>query len=541
MIVSLDADILSSTPDAIANAKAFGARRDPERNNAEHNRLYVAEPSPSATGSIADHRLAARSTDIYNITAAIANGVGAGGTAPSGLSDHTSAWIAAVVDDLKKHNGSAVVAAGVAQGEAVQSLVRSINQAIGAVGTTVEYATTPVSTGADSLVNIKAFVEAAAKGEISTVVIAGSNPLYDAPGDLDIKGAMEAIPLRIHHGLYYDETAFWSHWHIPSTHQFETWGDGVSFDGTESISQPLIAPLYSSTRSLAQIFALLNGDSLAKDHDLVKGYWEPRLGGEKAWRKALHDGFVTAAGSASAAETVPSAEPPVTGDAASTEAPSSPPTDAGGIEVNFRPDPNIHDGRYNNNGWLQELPKPVSKLVWDNAVLVSPKLASDNDLENGDIVELSLDDRTISGPIWITPGQADGSVVVHFGYGRERTGRVGEGAGFNAFPLRGSSAAWFSTGATISKTGDDHPLVSTQRSLVARGKESLSTGHLRGLPCEQGDHPRHGAHSRGGSLLLQLRRLEVRWICVGNDDRSEPVYVVQRMCYCLPERKTTFL
>ena len=458
VIVSLDSDLLSSTPDAISNAKAFGARRDPEQNNKEHNRLYVAEPSPSATGSIADHRLAARSTDIYQIAAAIANGLGVGGSAPRGLSEHATAWISAVVDDLKKNSGSSVVAAGISQGKAVHTLVRAINEAIGAVGSTVAYSNSPAPGPDNPLEGIENFVDAATKGEISTVIIAGSNPMYDAPGDLDIKAAMEAIPLRIHHGLYYDETAFWSHWHIPSTHQFETWGDGVSYDGTESISQPLIAPLYQSTRSLAQIIALLNGDGSAKDHDLIKAYWEPLLDGEKGWRKALHDGFISGGSPASVAV----ADVPATGDAPSPSPAATPPADAGGLEVNFRPDPNILDGRYNNNGWLQELPKPITKLVWDNAVLVSPKLASDNNLENGDVVELTLDDRTISGPVWITPGQADGSITVHFGYGRERTGRVGDGAGFNAFPLRSTAAAWFATGVTITGTGDDHLLVSTQ-------------------------------------------------------------------------------
>ncbi|MGE3800391.1 MAG: 4Fe-4S dicluster domain-containing protein, partial [Candidatus Kapaibacterium sp.] len=221
--------------------------------------------------------------------------------------------------------------------------------------------------------------------------------------------------------------------------------------------------------------ALLNGDSIAKDYDLVQAYWSDKLSGntEKAWRKALHDGVIAgvSVGKPTITATSDSPAPMATDSTAAGTTPTTPPAgeteselpnDLGGIEINFRPDPTIWDGRYNNNGWLQELPKPLTKLVWDNAVLMNTKTAKEYDLENGDIVELELNGRKVEGPIWILPGHADKSVTVHLGYGRERTGRVGTGAGFNAYTIRESTAPWFSTGGKINKTKEDYLLVSTQ-------------------------------------------------------------------------------
>lgn len=478
VIVALDADFLSGMPNAMAYANAFGNRRDPELDADNHNRLYVAEPTPTATGGIADHRIAVRATEIFALAQAIAEGIGAegaGGGSASGLSENVTAWVAAVVDDLKKSRGKGVVTVGESQPEAVHAIVRSINGSIGAIGSTIKYVPSPVTYSHGPLGGIKELADAASRGEITTLIISGSNPMYDSPGDIDFKRVMEAIPLRVHHGLYFDETAFWSHWHVPATHQFEMWGDGVDLQGTYSVSQPLIAPLYSSTKSLAQIIALLNGQTAAKDYDLILGHWTEDLGrDEKSWRKALHDGYdsQSLAAVASAAPTTGTEPAVVDTEENRSTAPAvvpvttsgldTPPSDEGGIEVNFRPDPTLFDGRYNNNGWLQELPKPITKLVWDNAVLMNARMAAENDLENGEIVRIDFQGRSVEGPIWITPGQADNSVTMHFGYGRERSGRVGDGTGFNVYPLRSTTAPWFGTGATMTKTGEEMLLVSTQ-------------------------------------------------------------------------------
>ncbi|MCB0712186.1 MAG: TAT-variant-translocated molybdopterin oxidoreductase [Ignavibacteriae bacterium] len=513
IIVSLDCDLLTSVPGSLKFARDFGSRRNAEGEGAKMNRLYVAEPSPTPTGSIADHRVAVRATDIWKVASAIAAGVGAGQSSGAGeLPEHTAKVVATIVKDLKAHNGSAVVAVGESQPESVRKMVEEINAAIGAVGSTVEYVDTPLAHAGNPFKSIQELTASMNAGEVATLIVMGCNPVYDAPADLSFLDAYQKVDYRIHHGLYHDETANYSQFHIPATHQFESWGDAVAYDGTVSIVQPLIAPLYPTCRSAQQVVALLNGDSIAKDYDLVQAYWSDKLSGntEKAWRKALHDGVIAgvSVGKPTIVATTGSATPTTSDSTAAGTPPTTPqpavteielPNDLGGIEINFRPDPTIWDGRYNNNGWLQELPKPLTKLVWDNAVLMNTKTAKEYDLENGDIVELELNGRKVEGPIWILPGHADKSVTVHLGYGRERTGRVGTGAGFNAYTIRESTAPWFNTGGKINKTKEDYLLVSTQDHGSLEGRN-----YYRDVPlADYLEHPEiveHQEHIHSDSL-----------------------------------------
>ena len=486
VIVALDCDLLTTEPGSLKFAREFGARRKPEVEGVTINRLYVAEPAPTPTGSIADHRIAVRATDIWKVASAIAAGVGAPGGAAGELPESAAKVVAAIVDDLKKHRGSAVVAAGPGQPAAVHSLVEQINNTIGAVGSTVEYLPSPLAYTGDPMASITELTTAMNAGEVATLIVMGCNPVYDAPADLNFLEAYQKVDYRIHHGLYHDETGNYSQLHIPATHQFENWSDGVAFEGTVSIVQPMIAPLYPPCRSAHQVMSLLNGDSIAKDYDLIQAYWGERLQGnpEKSWRKALHDGVIagvtggaaitaattapqTTAAAPSGSDTTAAGAAPTPGTTTSTgtsdaAAATEPPSDLGGIEIIFRPDPCIWDGRYNNNGWLQELPKPLTKLVWDNAVLMSLKTAAEYDLENGDVVELELNGRKVKGAVWLMPGHADKSVTVYLGYGRERTGRVGTGTGFNAYAIRQSTAPAFATGGKINPTKEEYLLVSTQ-------------------------------------------------------------------------------
>lgn len=486
-IVSLDADLFALHPDNLKNSRDFATRRDPENSGVTPSRLYVAESSPTPTGSIADHRLAVRSTDIWLIASAIAAGVGAGSAASGALPKGADTFVAAIVDDLKKSNGNAVVAVGNHQPAAVRALVAQINQTVGS-GTTRQ-ATSPLYQTGNEFEGIRELVAEINQKAVSTLFILGCNPIYDAPADLEFAKAIESVALRIHHGLYADETAYLSHWHLPASHTFESWGDAVSYDGTTSIIQPLIAPLYGTTRSTTELLSILNGASTAKDFDVVKTYWGNRIGDgatDDAFRKAIHDGFVvdagstpmprptaprtsadTTAGNATDTTALPVAPVPAptqrrTTDTSRTDVAGTIPKDRGGIEVNIRPDPSIGSGAYSNNGWLQELPNPMTKLMWDNAVLMSPALANSLGVDNNAIVEIALDGRKVSGPVWITPGHADNSVTVHLGYGRTRSGNVGNEIGFSAYPLRTSTNPWYNTGAKISATGDSFPLVSSQ-------------------------------------------------------------------------------
>ena len=299
-------------------------------------------------------------------------------------------------------------------------------------------------------------------GKVDLLVILGGNPAYDAPAELNFAELLKSnkVPLRVHYGLYQNETAELCHWHVNATHELESWGDARAYDGTVSIIQPLIAPLYNG-KSVLEFVALLSGQSDASGYDLTRAYWQKQHAGtdfEQFWRKSLHDGWVEST-------TLASKEPHVN----LKDISSQTKVDTNAIELNIRRDPTIYDGQFSNNGWLQELPKPMTKLTWDNAVLIGPKMAERLQIKTCDVVELELNGKKVSGPVWIQVGHPDNSVTVFLGYGRKRAGRVGTAQGFDAYPLRTSAAPWFSTGLQIRKTGDRYVLASTQ------GYQSMDT------------------------------------------------------------------
>ncbi len=306
-------------------------------------------------------------------------------------------------------------------------------------------------------------------GKVDLLVILGGNPAYDAPADLNFADALTSgkVPLRVHHGLYQNETAELCQWHVNATHELETWGDARAYDGTVSIIQPLIAPLYNG-KSALEFVALLSGQADATGYDLVRAYWQKQHTGadfEQFWRKSLHDGWV--AGTAFGPKDLRFAS-------VSPKVGESQKSDPNAIELNIRRDPTIYDGQFSNNGWLQELPKPMTKLTWDNAVLIGPKMADRLQIASKDVVELTLsgnelNGKKVTGAAWIQAGHPDNSVTVFLGYGRKRAGRVGTAQGFDAYELRTSAAPWTASGVTIRKTGDTYELASTQ------GYQSMDT------------------------------------------------------------------
>src|SRR5580692_9260272 len=466
VIVSLDADFLSAGfPGNTRYIRDFAARRNPDSGNM--NRLYVIESTPSSTGAKADHRLPLRSSEMEwlmrNMTSALGIDVGR-----TGQQDKLSV---AATHDLHSHQGSSVVIAGDHQPPAVHALAHAINVKLGNVGKTVFY-TEPVDANpinhAESIKDLVADMNA---GKVDLLVILGGNPAYDAPADLNFTDALKSgkVPLRVHHGLYQNETAELCQWHVSATHELEAWGDARSYDGTVSIIQPLIAPLYNG-KSALEFVALLSGQADATGYDLVRAYWQKQHTGadfEQFWRKSLHDGWI--AGTAFTTRTVSAkAENIKVQYPAYAEEKS-----ANAIELNIRRDPTIYDGQFSNNGWLQELPKPMSKLTWDNAIQIGPKMAQRLGIATEDVVELELNgggnQRKITGPVWIQAGHPDNSVTITLGYGRTRAGRVGTAQGFNAYALRTSSAPWTASGVKISKTGDTYKLASTQ------GMQSMDT------------------------------------------------------------------
>jgi molybdopterin-containing oxidoreductase family iron-sulfur binding subunit len=451
VIVSLDADFLyAGFPGNTRYIRDFASRRNPDSRNM--NRLYVVESTPTSTGAKADHRFPMRASEIGNF----AHDLGRTGGGRLSGEKHAADPVA---KDLLEHPGSSVLIVGDHQPAVMHAIAHLYNQ--GNVGKTVFY-TDPVDANpVNQNESIKELVADMQGGKVDLLIILGGNPAYDAPTDLNFADVLKSgkVPVRVHHGLYQNETAELCQWHVNQAHELEAWGDARAYDGTVSIIQPLIAPLYNG-RSALEFVALLSGQGEATGYDLLRAYWQKQHAGadfEQFWRKSLHDGWIegTTFPPKSVALRSPIGFPPQ--------------PDFNAIELNIRRDSTLYDGQFSNNGWLQELPKPTNKLTWDNAVLIGPAMAQRLHLATEDVVELELNGKKITGPVWIQAGHPDNSVTITLGYGRKRAGRVGTAQGFDAYALRTTAAPWITTGVTIRKTGDTYKLASTQ------GYQSMDT------------------------------------------------------------------
>ncbi len=460
VIVSLDADFLyAGFPGNTRYIRDFAKRRNPD--DGKMNRLYVIESTPTSTGAKADHRIPIRAGAIEAVAHELP-AIEIRNSILPGLDEYGQGRLTVAYQDLSKHRGSCVVIVGDHQSPIVHAAAHAINAELGNVGKTVFY-TEPVDANpVNQTESIKDLVADMRGGKVDLLIILGGNPAYDAPADLNFADALKSgkVPLRVHHGLYQNETAELCQWHVNATHELEAWGDARAYDGTVSIIQPLIAPLYNG-KSEIEFAALLAGQADATGYDLVRAYWQKQHTGadfEQFWRKSLHDGWI--AGTTYAAKSLT---------AKAVGSPSAGAADPNAIELNIRHDPTIYDGQFSNNGWLQELPKPMTKLTWDNAVLIGPKMAARLDIHTEDVVELELNGKKVTGSVWIQAGHPDNSVTVFLGYGRKRAGRVGTAQGFDAYALRTSAAPWIASGVTIKKTGETYKLASTQ------GMQSMDT------------------------------------------------------------------
>jgi molybdopterin-containing oxidoreductase family iron-sulfur binding subunit len=491
VILSFDADFLSSpnNPNFLKNAWAFGERR--KATNADRmNRLYVVESTLTPTGGKADHRLPVRASEIPQVAQAIAAklGVGSGGTA----NGKYGKFVDAVAKDLAGHRGTSLVLAGETQPPEVHALCHAINQALGNAGKTVVYsdpvAVTPPGwkNNLDSISGLAADIQA---GKVQTLFIIGCNPCVTAPDDLNFRhtddpehgdhrfkrySILERVPLIIHLGQYQDETATISHWHINEAHFFETWGDARTADGTATIIQPLIEPLYAGKTAHELVGLFLDRPSYTP-YEWVKSYWQGKQTGsdfETFWRKSVHDGFIP--NTALPAKTV-----------SAKGAPAISAKPAEGIELVFRPDYNIYDGRFANNAWLQELPRPISMITWDNAALISLNTAKKWGITLGaeevDLIELDNNGRKLVAPVWVLPGQPDDSITMHLGYGRNQAGQSGNNHGFNTYLLRTAAAPVIATGL--------------KPPTKANGTHNLAAVHLHHNVGEKGE----GIDSRGAA------------------------------------------
>jgi MoCo/4Fe-4S cofactor protein with predicted Tat translocation signal len=517
VVLALDDDFLACRPADLRSVADFMSRRRVrgDAKQTDMNRLYVVETAVTNTGAKADHRLAMPVSQIEEIARLVGGKLGLA-VGEIGSSPHDK-WASAVAADLKQHAGRCLVLAGERQPAAVHLLAHAINHNLGNFGKTV-LMTDPIEhEPAERTAALRELYDDMQKGRVDLLIVLGTNPVYNVPSDFNFTEAIDRVPLRVHVGLYQDETARQCHWHLPEAHYLETWGDARTFDGTASLCQPLIEPLYGG-RSILEIASFIATLQETPGDEIVRTHWREYWSSDKKrsadgfadfWKTALHDGLIH--DTAFPLKTVELKE-----NWQANLKTKSRDTAASEFEISYMADPTVYDGYFANNGWLQELPKPLTRLAWDNAALMSPATAKELGIELGEyahggehggyympVVELQVDGRTVRGPAWIMPGHADRAITVHLGYGRTFAGRVGgmpQGkrfnneviqdswglvhdsqnplVGFSAYKLRTSQNPWFASNLKITKTQDTYLLACTQGHQLMENRHVIRSASL---------------------------------------------------------------
>jgi Fe-S-cluster-containing dehydrogenase component len=508
VIVALDADFLTDDPDALRLARDFAAGRDADQG--KMNRLYAIESQFTVTGAAADHRLAVKSSEIGGVLDEIERLVEqhaeAGEVAVDASASKRDRILHAIADDLLSHPGQSVVVTGLRQPPAIHARVHRLNARLKNLGQTVTVVEDhPLPYG-----DLKTLVTEAVDGKIQSLIILGGNPVYDAPADIDVGAALDKVANTMHLSVYENETSLLCQWYLPAAHSFESWGDARAWDGTISITQPLIEPLCSG-RSALELLARLCGDA-REPQAIVRQAIEAASGGspldDAAWRRLLHDGYLE--GSGFEPVEVQLVE-------AADEAPVSN-TDSDEIEVVFYPDAAVYDGRFANNGWLQETPRFLSKLTWDNAALLSPGTAERLGVQHGELIRLSAGDQSLELPAFVLPGQAEGSIGVALGYGRTAAGKVGGSqaeniapVGVNANLLRTSDSLFIRTGISVTGTGKTYPLATTQDHHAIDRVGMEETGRRVGVLIREADLDYFQAHPDFAQHMVHHPPLKSLW------------------------------
>ena len=426
VIFAIDSDLLSSAPGHLRFARDFASRRNPTRTH-KMSRLYAMEPTPTLTGSVADHRFIAGPRELRQVVIALAAGI----LQDSPLSAAPD-WVGKVMADLTANRGRALVHVGPYQPPETHALVHAINEKLGARGNTLDLITPVAHAVPDQAASLAELVDDMHAGKVNTLLIMDSNPAYAAPGALGFAEALKRVDFSLALSPAPNETSQATVWGIPMAHVWETWSDARAYDGTATILQPQALPLYDGI-SMHEMLALLTEPVPSTALEVVQATWKPRMaqGFAQVWHDALASGVVP--GTAS-----PKADLSLRSDAGRQTPPHLPDHP---LTILYRPDPYLWDGRYANNAWLQELPRPLTKLTWDNPLLISPERAQQLTLHNGDMVRLSIGDTSLTAPVWIMPGQAGDCAVALLGFGGQYTGAVGHGAGFDFYPLTGHMEA----------------------------------------------------------------------------------------------------
>jgi len=462
-VLALAADPFSDGPGAVRHAMDWASARAATRDTTGGATLLAAEATPGLFGARADHRIALALPGIeamlWRIAAHWLPGIAAADTSPADPA--SAAFEARAVAALQAAGDSALVIGGPGLSAQAHALVLALNQHLGAIGRTLTLIDPPdAAPGAGTLADL---VDALRADSVDTLLVLGANPIYDAPASFDMTLAMNRAKLLVHAGLYVDETAVLADWHLPLTHAYEQWSDAVAHDGSATLMQPAIAPLYD-TRCAAELLALLADDELRDGHALLQRQWRAGHVGDfdAFWRASLRAGVV--ANSAAPALAVNTARLPAHAPARHA---------AAELTALFVPDGAARDGSFANNGWLQELPRPFTKLTWDNAALLSPATAARLGLVTGEIVRVQVDVRAVEAPVWVLAQQADDVVTLPLGCGRRHAGRVGNGVGFDACGLRPTTA--LSAPVTLHKTGRTHAFAVTQHEIDQHERELLRT------------------------------------------------------------------
>jgi molybdopterin-containing oxidoreductase family iron-sulfur binding subunit len=513
VVLALDADFLGCGPGSLAYVADFMERRRVRTSaaaagRARMNRLYAVETALTCTGAKADHRLALPAREVEPIARAVAGRLGVGpGAAASGPQEK---WVAAVAKDLEQHRGRCVVIAGERQPVAVHLLAHAINDRLGNVGTAVIHTAPVEARPVEQTASLRELADDMDAGRVEVLLILGGNPAYTAPADLRFAERLQWVPLRFHLSLYQDETSRLCHWHLPEAHYLEAWGDTRAYEGTASIAQPLIEPLYHG-RSAHEVLSVLGHGVQTPGYEIVRDTWRRQRGSSKGdfddfWEAAVHDGVVPGTAFAPKKVTLRQGWEKHLGPA---------PAKGDGYELVFQADPALYDGRWANNGWLQELPKPMTRLTWGNPALVSPATAKELGVGLGSyahggehggfhqpVVELRLGDRRVGAPVWVMPGHADGAVTVYLGHGRSSAGKVGDGVGFDAYGLRTTEHLWFAPGLDVRKTGERELVACTQQHHLMENRDVVRAGTL----AEYKEAPRSASAPEREKLQEESRR-----------------------------------
>ncbi len=514
VIVSLDADPLWEHPAGIRSSREFVKKKNPREGKS--NRLYAIESRYSITGTMADHRLPIPSSEIPRFTLGLAAEIIHHHLKDANIpenfkkslerflepDDHRK-MIKAMAKDLASNLGKSLLIAGPQQPEIVHTIVFLLNHFLSNQNKTITYINSPDRNRPHHFDAIQTLANQIDQSEIDTLVILGGNPVYNAPADLDIENKIKDISTTIHLSLYNNETSNSCLWHLPQAHFLESWGDYYAYDGTLTSQQPLIRPLYEG-KTFIELLAILNNDSSQEGHEIVQRTFKQHFGKEtfdQSWSKLLHDGCMKGSEFKPASYQL---------DYHSLDRSIYQISDkphhytSENLEITFFQDAKVYDGRFANNGWLQELPDFHTKIAWDNAALLSPKTAEELELSNGDRIKITRGGYQCEIAVYIMPGQAPYSIGLPLGYGRRAAGRVGDGVGFNTYKLRTTDSMGFSTGAkvenlsqrpyTLAMTQDHHAIDITGLQERARRIDEI----IKEATVEEYlEHPEFAKHSDG--------------------------------------------